>query len=101
MVYLLAPLGRGRRGDSSSRGFVGNGRLWWPENVLDGDGAAAANGAVVTVLRRRRWLRCWIKGGDDGDEEVAQGGWNQGLKILHREGERTPVLVCYLEREQR
>ena len=38
MVYLLIPLGRGRRGGSSGRGGVRNDGLWWP------DGASEAGG---------------------------------------------------------
>ena len=42
-MYLLAPLGRGSRGDDFGRGGVVNGGLWWPE------GASKVAGDCVTV----------------------------------------------------
>ena len=37
----LVPLGRGDRGDSSGRGGVENGGLWWPVLMLEAVGKLA------------------------------------------------------------
>ena len=41
-MYLLAPLGRGGRGDDSCRGVVANGGLWWPEGASEVAGVHVA-----------------------------------------------------------
>ena len=51
-AYPLIPLGKGDRGDSSGRGGVRNGGLWWPEWTSEGDGlllAVAGDFAVVSL----------------------------------------------------
>ena len=51
-AYPLIPLGKGDQGDSSGRGGVENGGLWWPEWTSEGDGlllAVAGDSAVVSL----------------------------------------------------
>ena len=48
-MYLLAPLGRGGRGDDSCRGGIVNGGLWWPERASKVVGACVAASVTWVV----------------------------------------------------
>ena len=48
-VYLLAPLGRGARGDDSCLGGVVNGGLWWPEETSKVVGDCVTVAVTVSV----------------------------------------------------
>ena len=74
MTHLLTPLGRGGRGDSSDRGGVGNGGLWWSELASEDARAALLLSRLSPFLYRRKWLCFWSGGGSSGDDEKVRDG---------------------------
>ena len=93
MVYLLTPLGRGGRGGSSGRGFVGNGGLWWPEGASEAGRPALllcllpllASPEIVVLSLGLGWRRWWRWRGARWSEFV--------VGAADREGERRKLLV--------
>ena len=86
-MYLLTPLGRGGRCDSSCRGGVGNGGLWWPE--WRSEGYELTSQPLLLLLLNLPETVVWslvegeVVSGDEGEV-----GWSKLVLELLTERER-------------
>ena len=77
-VYLLAPLGRGDRGDDFCHGGVVNGGLWWPEEASEDARFGLLSSGLSPFLRLSSCWDVWrgveATGGDVGRYRWMNGG---------------------------
>ena len=74
---MMAPLGRGGRGEYPSGGGVANGGLWWPEGASKVAGISVEVAATVVAASPKNGVRFLVCGEFYGDDKGGNGWLNE------------------------